>query len=384
MYVSQLVLAIVATAVSSTEAFTFNPIARNGLPLYQSRIDQGWNNDNFLDALSNGSSAIDDANAQYQRESQSRSAMRERRLQSMAGQGGEGDALFGGNVQGMPDSVPPITKPNDEDNPMGGERFRQMMEMAKKSPMERSPRYLENTAPAQAQAVPPPPSQMPNVPVAPAPNAQPASMDAQAIYQMQLQTWQQQMTFYSQMVAADPEAAAKMTMPPPPQPPNALPATPVAQAPPQQGFQPAPPQQAFQPQQPAPQPSLQNANPADFVPKPVNEGNRDAYEITNPADVYFAQLKRDSTVRIQARKAGDLVTANNAFGDESVKALGSFLSPELIQQRREQLARNGGEFETSRDEMIIPLEEEEEVDRTYTGVSYRQKLQEKLNKRKQT
>ena len=50
----------------------------------------------------------------------------------VTGDGGS-DALFGGNMSGtMSDKVPPFTQPNDEDNPMGDVRFRQMiMEMVR-------------------------------------------------------------------------------------------------------------------------------------------------------------------------------------------------------------------------------------------------------------
>lgn len=361
MHFSHIALGV-TISLFTTDGFSINPIARHESPLFMS--DQGWSNDNFLDALGNGSSAVDEANAKYEKEAQARAMMNERRLASMTGSGGDG----------MPDKVPPITQPNDEENPMGGQRFKQMMEMAKKSPVERNPQILAEPEPPMA-AVPPQPV-VPAAPVAPVGNVQAPTMDAHAIYQMQLASWQQQMTFYSQLIAADPLAASKMTMPPPPQPPSTggVPTSPVAPTTPQQ---PVPPQ-------PVPTEPQATANPADYAPKPVKAGNRDAYEISNPADVYFAQLKRDSTVRTQARKAGDIETANNTFADESVKALKNYLSPELIRTRREQLARNGGEFETSRDEMIIPYSEEEDVDRTYTGVSYRQKLQEKMEKRNQS
>lgn len=379
MYFSHITIGV-TIFLFSANGFAFNPISRNGSPLFLS--DRGWDNGNFLDALGTSSSAIDEANALYQKESQGRSAVRERRFQTMMNSSGDSgsDALFGGNVAGMPDKVPPVTQPNDEDNPMGGTRFRQMMEMAKKNP----PKQSQGIPEPEPQMVPSSPQPVaPKAPAAPVVNAQAPVMDAQAIYQMQLQSWQQQMTFYSQLVAADPEAASKMTMPPPPQNPNAggLPTSPVTQTPPQQPIppQPLPPQ----PLAPQPQEAISTVNPADFAPKPVNNGNRDAYEITNPADVYFAQLKRDSTIRTKARKAGDIETANSAFADEGVKALSNYLSPELIKSRRENLAKNGSEFETSRDEMIIPYAEEEEVDKSYAGVSYRQKLQERMEKRKQ-
>lgn len=49
--------------------------------------------------------------------------------------------------------------------------------------------------------------------------------------------------------------------------------------------------------------------------------NRDADTIANTADVYFAQLKRDSSVRTMARIRGDDETADRVFEDEGVKQL---------------------------------------------------------------
>jgi len=177
-------------------------------------------------------------------------------------------------------------------------------------------------------------------------------LDQMAIYQQQLQVWQQQMAAFAQFNVANPEAASQMSMPLPPTPPNFA--------------------------QPAAGESITptTVNPKDFIPR--GSGNKDACDITNPADVYLAQLKRDSAVRSEARKKGDMETANKPFEDFGVKAIGDILSEELIASRREQLAQNGGEFETSRDEMIIPYAEEEDTrNNNYTGISYRQKLMEK-------
>lgn len=53
--------------------------------------------------------------------------------------------------------------------------------------------------------------------------------------------------------------------------------------------------------------------------------NRDADTISNSADLYFAQLKRDSTVRGVARLQGDDETADRVFEDEGIKELDSLL-----------------------------------------------------------
>ena len=54
--------------------------------------------------------------------------------------------------------------------------------------------------------------------------------------------------------------------------------------------------------------------------------NRDADAIQNTADVYFAQLKRDSTVRGIARLRGDDETANAVFEDEKIEELKHLIS----------------------------------------------------------
>ncbi len=360
-----------AAILSSATAFTVHPINNLGISSRQhksTRSDQGWDNSNFLESLNGGQSSIDKANQQYQNESETRAAWRERRLQSMNRDGMDDgtSALFGAEVPGMPTKLPKAPE-HDEENPMGGEMFRKMMEKAKNGPNR--PRSSEEAYPPSAAMGATPQFAASAAPAA-APVSPAVSAEQMAYYQQQLQAWQQQMTAFAQFSAANPEAAASLTMPPPPPPPAGLlggaPATPAA------------------PVAPVVDPTLPKAdltsdpatvNPHDYVPK--GSGNKDAYEITNPADVYFAQLKRDSQVRQSARLQGNMEVANKPFEDVGVKALNNYLSKELIAQRRKQLSENGGEFETSRDEMILPYEEdEEETDVSYTGVSYKQKLLE--------
>ena len=295
---------------------------------------------------------------------------------------GEEDILWGAQVPGMPDKVgkaPPV----DEDNPMGGQMYRKLMERAKEGPSR--PKGAGMNAPEQQpqpqyQQPPPitPPPPQPQYQQPP----QPQAMDPYSAYQAQLQAWQQQMTAFAQFSASNPEAAAQMTMPAPPQPPQMQGAPVTTQQQPQPQPQVPPP----------PQPVSQTPNENSDKPKsaydylPQGDGrNNQAYEVNNAADVYFAQLKRDSRVRIDARKRGDLDAANKPFEEEGVKALKGLLSDELIASRREQLKQSGGEFETSRDEMLMPehfASGEEEVDKTYTGVSYKERLmQAKRNKK---
>jgi len=360
MHLSNLSLAAVLTTAAS---FTVHPLNNLGVSVSRvtrksSRSDQGWNNDNFLDALGGEEPARDAANKQYQRESANRAASRERRFQSMAGNGEDpgSAALFGASVPGMPDKAPKAPE-RDEENPTGGQMYKQMMEKAKQAPNRPNG--------AQDFAAEMPPATSPQAPTVAPPS------DAMTYYQQQLQVWQEQMTVYAQLIATNPEAAAQMTMPPPPPPPPTS----------MDSQQPPPPSPTPVAQDPVSESISGDIDPKSYLPK--GSGNKDSYEISGPADVYFAQLKRDSSIRSAARRNGDMDVANNPFADVGVKALTSILSDELINKRRDQVRETGGEFETSRDEMILPYaDKEENLDITYSGVSYKQKLMEMKMKNK--
>ena len=61
--------------------------------------------------------------------------------------------------------------------------------------------------------------------------------------------------------------------------------------------------------------------------------NRDADTIANTSDLYFAQLKRDSTVRTIARYQGDLDAADAIFEDPTVQELATQLTTNPYLQR---------------------------------------------------
>lgn len=328
--------------------------------------DRGWDNGSFLDALGGEQSALDEANLGYQKESEARSFARDKSLQAMAHDG----------------------------------EFQEFQSYDdKQQPQYQQPQFAAPPQePQQTFTPPPPPPPMPQQQPQQAPmgqGGQPAPMDPQAYFQA-LQAWQQAMVVFQQFSVANPQAAAQMTPPPPPPPPPAF--TDQTMAPPVQTVQTV---QTAQPvtQQQQQQPIMQATDttteddddeevtePHQYLPKRAG-GNNDAYEVNNSADVYFAQLKRDSNVRIEARKRGDMETANAPFAEKGVKALTGLISEELVNSRRERLAENGGEFETSRDEMILPLHfadsNDNDVDKTYTGNSYKEKLmQAKKNREK--
>jgi hypothetical protein len=62
----------------------------------------------------------------------------------------------------------------------------------------------------------------------------------------------------------------------------------------------------------------------DRAGRPVGR-NRDADTIANTSDLYFAQLKRDSTVRTIARIRGEEEMAEQVFADDGIKQLNDLL-----------------------------------------------------------
>lgn len=75
---------------------------------------------------------------------------------------------------------------------------------------------------------------------------------------------------------------------------------------------------------PAEIPQVQRVAKTDRAGRPVGR-NRDADTIANTSDLYFAQLKRDSTVRTMARIRGEIEVAEKVFEDEGIKQLDDLL-----------------------------------------------------------
>lgn len=123
--------------------------------------------------------------------------------------------------------------------------------------------------------------------------------------------------------------------------------------------------------------------PEPRPPKPDRKTgrNRDADAIQNTADVYFAQLKRDSTVRGIARIRGDEDMANAIFEDSKIEELKTLISenPHLAEKRDEEKKQ----MESAADEMQAYQAslEAKRGDPKSAGVSYKQRLEEKRNKR---
>jgi hypothetical protein len=107
--------------------------------------------------------------------------------------------------------------------------------------------------------------------------------------------------------------------------------------------------------------------------------NRDADAVVNTADVYFAQLKRDSNARNSARYRGDDVTANSVFKDPSIKDIKMHVNPHLEEIRKKEQEM----IETAADEMLeyALVDTRPNKPKGYSGVSYKDKISQFKNKK---
>lgn len=118
----------------------------------------------------------------------------------------------------------------------------------------------------------------------------------------------------------------------------------------------------------------------DRAGRPVGR-NRDADSIANTSDLYFAQLKRDSSVRGLALRRGDEEEAQKVFADEGIRELENILvkNPYLQGQRD----KEQNLIDTIPEEFVKSyldgntLSEEE---RNSSGVSYKEMLRQKRQK----
>ena len=162
-------------------------------------------------------------------------------------------------------------------------------------------------------------------------------------------------------------------------------------------------QQQQQPQPPNPYTQQQQQQPSypqsNYPPQPFTNNNnylepgigfdgrrigrnKDADAIANTADAYFAQLKRDSTTRNWARYAGDEQKANQVFHDPSIPDI---QAPAENPYRKEQRQKELEMYHTDPEEMLLFQEyssEPEGEDRSYSGISYREKMEQMKARRK--
>jgi hypothetical protein len=316
----------------------------------------GWDNENYLNALGQGDDAISKANAEY--DALSRFG---RRPAPAAGGDDDDDVDNAASATLMPGGGALPARRSDElpardalgavlteemkaqmraahDNPdeeasQGGKFFREMLARAQQG---------ASLAPAPA-AVVPPPSSASYVPPPPQPPAIPAnSLDSLSV--------EQQAELFRQMMATQQQQQQQLAaaaVPPAPEiiDPTALP---------------------------------RRSAPAD-AKKPGR--NRDADAIVNSSDVYFAQLKLDSSIRNQARYQGDLDKANKVFDDPQIHAIKVHVNPYIEEMRKKEQMM----LETAADEMIIfdgnlPNGPVVDKPKDYAGPSYRDRLRQRKQK----
>lgn len=108
--------------------------------------------------------------------------------------------------------------------------------------------------------------------------------------------------------------------------------------------------------------------------------NRDADQIQNSADLYFAQLKRDSAIRKEAWLSGDMDRAAAVFEDPSIQEIKERVNPYLEERKR---LDSSNQIETSEEERIKPeylLPRKGNQNTDYTGVSYKEKMKQMREK----
>ena len=306
---------------------------------------RGWDNDNFLDALSGGNEERKDANEQYY--SQSRFGRPEENEPAVE----DTEDLSEGITKGaeLTEEMKAKVKAShteEEEASQGGRMFQEMMAKAKQGPARPPP------PPPAAMAPPPPPPPPPvtNPPM----NPESMSVEDQAAMFRQMMTQQQQ----QQPQAYPPQAYPPQAYPP----------------------------QAYPPPQPYAAPPPQAAPQNYLAPGTGPDGNRvgrnkDADSIVNTSDVYLAQLKRDSSVRNEARYSGDDEFSNKVFGDPAIQEIKLHTNPYMEEARRKEREM----IDTVPEEMIDPsMFVREEVDKSYSGISYKERLQQRRNKKTPT
>lgn len=317
----------------------------------------GWDNENFLESLGKGADAIQAANEEYRSQSRYRPSPDDEDDDS-------GRAVIEPEKvapSGNPDELPTV----DAEGAVLTEEMKEQMKRAHENPLEEGSQggklFRELLARAQGgggggggvAAVPPPP---PSAPSSPASYYPPPQAAAAAAYpgttppppQPPL-TIEQQAELYRQMVLQQAQASARTGSFVPPPPPPVM-----------GGGAMMTPTQA-----------------AAAANRRVGR-NRDADAIVNTSDVYFAQLKLDSSVRNIARYTGDEEAANKPFADPAIQEIKMHVNPYLSEAReKEQLL-----YETAAEERLeLALADaaarQQNVPKDFAGIKYKEKLQQR-------
>jgi len=332
----------------------------------------GWDNENFLESLGKGADAIQAANEEYRSQSRYRPSSPD----------DQEDVTDAGRaiIEPEVDDNRPIALSNnpeeelptaDAEGAVLTEEMKEQMKRAHENPLEEGSQggklFRELLARAQGgggggggggAAVPPPP---PPPPAAYHPPPQPAATAAYPgaavppLSQQPPLTIEQQAELYRQMVLQQAQASARTgSFVPPPPPPVVGGAAMMT------------PTQA-----------------AAAANRRVGR-NRDADAIVNTSDVYFAQLKLDSSVRNIARYTGDEEAANKPFADPAIQEIKMHVNPYLSEAReKEQLL-----YETAAEERLElalanAATRQHNVPKDFAGIKYKEKLQQRRKQQQQ-
>lgn len=131
----------------------------------------------------------------------------------------------------------------------------------------------------------------------------------------------------------------------------------------------------------SPPPAPARVAKEDRAGRPIGR-NPDADKIANTSDLYFAQLKRDSTVRTIGRLRGDDEVSESVFKDEGIKELDSLLlaNPYLKGQKAEEREL----LDNLPDEVVAPYFKNNDPSvelKKSSGISYKKRLMEKRGKK---
>jgi hypothetical protein len=305
----------------------------------------GWDNDNFLDALSKGSDALDKANEEYRKQS---------RFANMRPASADDDdgmvddlGIVGGTLgssvdddiddsDGIKDAtlskdqIERIKRQNEEESG-GGEIFKKLLERAQQGAT------LKEQLPPPSPS-PPPPQPQPQAPQSPTASDASGPVLPEGFEKLSVEA---QAALFRQLMTSSPQEATQQQWPP------------------------------------APGPRPEAKGQAMVAPDGRKIGrNRDADALVNTSDVYFAQLKLDSAVRNDARMQGDSEKAEAVFADPTIPQLKLHVNPYMEEQRKKELAM----IETAADEMFTPEilgEMRKEVNLNDRGVSFKEMLEQK-------
>lgn len=259
----RLALLLGTFGVNQSSAFVVSP-KRNG---YRIRLSakpgqsQGWDNENYLEALSTGKDALERANEEYYNQSDFQKQQKERMAAAPEVPEVPKTAAQMAEEFRLTEELKKKIEAAHEEGP-GGTRLKELLKVAQQKIPSR-PLPME------------PPMYVPPVPQ-PLPGTTSVNPDALSV--------EEQARMFREMMQRQQQGQG------PPQPPQ------------------------YDPYYVSP------ARPSRPDPRPVGR-NRDADAISNTSDLYLAQLKYDSSVRNVARYRGDVEKANAVFQDEGIQKL---------------------------------------------------------------